>query len=111
MSEFLEELDRRISQFAAHLKTMHRRSHDEVHGPCFLIFQERPSTSEFSEASLTRAAIPDLELVEAAFDDAGMSAAGINDGSLAIELPDEGWREDDAQNRFVQFSFEENWFC
>ena len=27
------------------------------------------------------------------------------------DLPDEGWREEDSLIRFVQFSFERDWFC
>jgi hypothetical protein len=33
------------------------------------------------------------------------------DEVVTPNLPDEGWREDPSSNRFIQFSFERNWFC
>ena len=29
----------------------------------------------------------------------------------SVELPIEGWREDNSQNRFIQFSYERDYFC
>ena len=41
----------------------------------------------------------------------GCAALGIDDQTIFIDLPDDGWRADNSQSRYVQFSFEKNWFC
>jgi hypothetical protein len=33
------------------------------------------------------------------------------DETVSVELPDDGWREDDSESRFIQFSIENKWFC
>lgn len=111
MSDYRQELERRIGQFSAYLKKMSHRALEEVHGSCFIIFEERLHTNGSGEPVLTEAAKPALEKVVAAFDDAGIASVTITDESFFIELPDEGWKEDDSQTRFIQFSFEKDWFC
>jgi hypothetical protein len=111
MLDYSQELARRIEQFAGYLKKMYHRAHEQVHGPCFIIFEERPPSHGPGDAELTEAVKPVLELVMAGFDDAGIASITVTDDSPMIELPDEGWKEDDSQNRFVQFSIEKNWFC
>ncbi len=111
MFDYRQELERRIAQFAGYLRNMHHRAHEEVHGSCFIIFEEQPPSGNSERVALSEAATPALELVQAAFDDAGIASITLADDSLLIDLPDEGWREDDSQNRFIQFSFERNWFC
>jgi hypothetical protein len=71
MLDYRQELERRISQFAGYLKKMHHRSHEEVHGSCFIIFQERPPANDFGTAVLSEALKPALEVLVAGFDDAG----------------------------------------
>jgi hypothetical protein len=111
MFDYPQELQRRIDQFAEYLKKMYHRSHKEVCGSCFMIFSEDSPTSSSDAPALTEAAKPSLELVASGFDDAGIASITLNDDSVFIELPDEGWKEDDSQKRFIQFSFEKNWFC
>ncbi len=111
MFDYRQELQRRIGQFSGFLKKMYYRSHDEVQGSCFIIFEERPPTNGSGDAALTEAAKPALELVITAFNDAGIASVTVTDESYLIELPGEGWKEDESQSRFIQFSFEENWFC
>ena len=111
MSDYSKELERRIGQFAGYLKKMYHRAHEEVHGPCYIIFEERPPTNVAGGTALTEAAKPALELVVAAFDDAGVASVTMADDSPPVELPDEGWKEEDSQARFIQFSFEKDWFC
>ena len=111
MPDYGEELQRRIGQFAGYLKKMYHRAHEEVEGSCFIIFEERSPTDGFGDAALSEAAKPALELVVAGFDDAGITSVTMTDDVSFIELPDEGWKEDDSQARFVQFSIEKNWFC
>jgi len=93
------------------LKKMYHRAHEEVHGSCFIIFEEQPPHGASGHERLSEAAIPALELVQAGFDDAEGDIISLTNDSLVINLPDDGWREDDSQKRFIQFSFERNWFC
>lgn len=99
-SDYRTDVDRRIQDFAHFLKRMHYRAFEEVNGPCFIIFEEYrpcvPKLPEEEQAALTLAQ-------EASNNDTGESMVG--------GLPQQGWRPDAMQNRFVQFSIEENWFC
>ena len=111
MFDYSEELARRTGQFAGYLKKMYHRAHEQVHGSCFIIFEERHPSKGSGEPALTETIKPVLELVVAGFDDAGIASVTIADDSSEIELPDEGWREDDSSSRFIQFSIEKYWFC
>lgn len=96
MNDYTQEFERRIVQFADFLKKMYHRAHEEVHGPCFMIFEA--------------ARLP-LERVVTRSDDAGSASVTPTERPSHIKLPDEGWKEDESQARFIQFSFEEKWFC
>lgn len=111
MLDYSQELQRRIGQFAGYLKKMHHRAHEEVHGSCFIIFEELPPTNGSGDAALSEAAKPALELVVAGFDDAGITSVTVSDDRSLAELPDDGWKEDDSSARFIQFSIEKDWFC
>jgi hypothetical protein len=111
MFDYRQELERRVAQFAGYLKKMHHRAHEEIHGNCFIIFSERPVTGDSDEPSLSESVKPALEVVAAVFDDVGINNTTVIDHEVEFDLPDEGWREDDSQDRFIQFSFERNWFC
>lgn len=109
--DYQRELDRRISQFADYLRKMYHRAHEEVYGPCFIIFEDHSPKTGDDQEELAEAATPELELVAAAFDDAGISGGTVPDELFLTQLPDDGWKEDDSQSRYIQFSFEKNWFC
>ena len=111
MPDYSEELQRRIGQFAGHLKKMDHRAHEEVCGPCFIIFKERSPSNASDEPALTEAVKPALELVAAGFEDAGIASVTVTDDAPILELPDRGWKEDDSQKRFIQFSIEKDWVC
>jgi hypothetical protein len=111
MFDYREELERRIGQFESYLKKMHNRAHEEVQGPCFMIFEEDLLGSDTEDRALTEAVRPALELVEAAFKEAGITGTTVAADVPMIHLPEDGWREDDSEFRFIQFSFEEKWFC
>ena len=111
MLDYSQELQRRIGQFAGYLKKMYHRAHEEVHGSCFIIFEERSPTNGSAEAVLSEAAKPALELVVAGFDDAGFASITVTDELPPSDLPHEGWKHDDSSARFVQFSIEKDWFC
>lgn len=112
MSDFNEELARRIAQFASFLEKMHSRSHEEVCGPCFMIFSEESPDSCIDNDELSQALSPALEFSMVAFDGTGFDEDPPDSGSMVfVEQPVESWREDDSRKRFIQFSFERDWFC
>lgn len=111
MFDYGQELARRIDQFAGYLSKMYRRAHEEVHGPCFIIFEEKPPADTSGERALAESVKPAFQLAMAGFDDAGVDSITVTDHSPMNLLPDEGWKQDDTENRFIQFSIEKNWFC
>ena len=111
MRDYRQELERRTAQFAGYLKKMYHRAHDEVQGNCFIIFEERKPSDGTDGSELTEAVKPALQLAGTAFDNGVNSSIITNGKSPNFDLPDEGWREDNSQNRFIQFSIERNWFC
>ena len=110
MNSYAEELNRRIEQFTKILKKMHRRAHEEIHGPCFAIFAEDdPRADRHREKS---AAVQMAEeLILAGFADAGVDSITCIDRRNQFDLPREGWGSSDTMSRYVQFAFEEKWFC
>lgn len=110
MFEYRQELERRIAQFSGYLKRMHHRAHEEVCGNCFIIFEEQPPKGGMGHRELVESATPSLELILTSFNDWSITSTTLDELPL-IDLPDEGWREDDSQNRFIQFSFQRDWFC
>jgi len=111
MFDYSRELQRRINQFTHYLKKMYHRSHEEVCGPCFMVFNEESPTDNSDAPALTESVKPALEQILAAFDEAGIVGITLNGDSVFLELPDEGWKQDDSQKRFIQFAFARNWFC
>src|SRR5207237_1333294 len=102
MFDYGQEIERRILQFAGFLKKMYQRSHEEVEGSCFHIFEEQAPNNAESNKALVEAAKPALELIVAGFDDAGIASLTLTEDSPPIDLPDAGWKADDSQNRFIQ---------
>jgi hypothetical protein len=103
MSDYRAEIERRIGQFRRYLEPMDRRAHEEAHGSCFLIFENRhPGEDPGREMREKRE--PALAAVAEAFRDSG--------GTTALgeprppDLPEEGWREEGSPLRFVQFAFQ-----
>lgn len=111
MFDYRQELERRVGQFAGYLKKMHHRAHEEVCGSCFIVFKDSPPANGAGDEALTEAATPALELVVAAFDEARINCATMTDELSFDKLPDERWREDNSQRRFIQFAFARDWFC
>lgn len=110
MTDYRQELERRIDQFHSLLKPMHGRAHEEACGNCFLIIDERHNDSNATDKlAETTAAV--VSLVSKAFEETGITGNITFDDLVSVELPVEGWREDDSQNRFIQFSFEQKYFC
>lgn len=110
MNDYAEELNRRIGQFLSILKKMHRRVHGEIQDHCFVIFDEHNPKSG-SRRELSAAVELSEELILAGFAEAGVDSTTCNDHRADIQLPSQGWRSSGAMSRFVQFSFEEKWFC
>ncbi len=111
MLEYSEILQRRIDQFAFYLKKMYNRSHMEACGPCFIKFKDRDPNIESDNPQLSEAVNPVLELVVHEAEVTGMDSITMDNDFSAIEFPEVGWREDNSQSRFIQFSIEEKWFC
>jgi hypothetical protein len=111
MFDYRSEFERRIEQFGRHLKLMHDRAHEEAHGPCFIIFDERRPAGSPGDEDLSEAKKLVLQLVGQAFPDGEIANGVPSDQADTFDLPDKGWRPDDSQNRYIQFSFERNWFC
>ena len=109
MFDYGIELQRRIGQFAHYLKLMHQRAHEEAWGNCFIIFEERQPDGSSGGEELSEKKKLVLERVTQAFAQS-WDSKGL-DESVVDDLPDDGWREDDSQNRYIQFSIERNWFC
>ncbi len=97
-------------QFTDYLKKMHQRAHIEGHGCCFIIFEESPD-DDGSDEHLDES----VELPMALVNDAARTADSGDsplDDSMLIHAPREDfWQSDKGPKRFVQFSFERNWFC
>ncbi|QDT48931.1 hypothetical protein Pan258_29780 [Symmachiella dynata] len=110
MFDYQEELEQRIRGFHKHLALMHDRAHNEAQGPCFLIFEERRGEDTNTD-HLVEVKESVLERVSQAFEGLGYSGSGGLDEAELINLPTEGWKEDNSQNRFIQFSFENKFFC
>jgi hypothetical protein len=108
MFDYRGELERRITQFAGFLRPMNHRAHEIAQGPCYMIFEERRPEGS-SDAALVEKRELALHAVQSAFGEFGLTA-DEND-SASYGLPEEGWRGDDSMNRFIQFSFENKWFC
>ena len=111
MSEYHQDVERRIVQFADLLKKMYHRAHEEVSGSCFMIFSEDSSDDERGGAHLSAAAKPELELVSTVFGDDAQNSFALDDSLPFVELPADGWKDESSQARFIQYSFEEKWFC
>lgn len=105
--DYRAELERRIWQFHRYLEPMNHRAHEDAHGPCYTIFEIRHPDGDFV-GQLREEREPALAAVAAAFGET--SGTELGQPELPV-LPDEGWRGDGERIRFVQFSFERDWFC
>ena len=111
MSEYRQDVERRIVQFADLLKKMYHRAHEEIHGNCFMIFREDSFDDKRGGGHLSATAKPELELVSTVFGDDAQSSFALDDSLPFVELPVDGWKDEGSQARFIQFSFQEKWFC
>lgn len=111
MFDYQAELRRRIDQFSGYLQKMSRRRHREVkQGDCFIIFTEEDESGNSDGDELVESATPVLELAQSGFDDSFNLDTEFLDGGMEINLPEEGWREEFSQRRFIQFCFEQSSF-
>jgi hypothetical protein len=106
--DYRAEIERRIKQFYRYLEPMDRRAHEDAQGPCFTIFENRHPDGSLA-GQLKEEREPALTAITAAF---GESRGNFDlDEPQLPELPEGGWRREDERIRFVQFSFEQDWFC
>lgn len=113
--DFAAEKQRRIEQFEKALAPMHRRTVQIVQDCCFAIFEER--NDDFF-------ATPSLKAVKQIEKPSVVSVGSLPVGSLQDDIfgmsdsmpfdfdgwSDEGWRQDEKSNRFIQFVFLEHHF-
>lgn len=110
MPTFHEELERRIEQFKHCLERMRQRRTDLTRGNCYIIFKERldeddPVSPELAEST----ALVHEPAIEVAGRDTGFSTSTL-DETIVVDLPGNGWRGDDSESRFIQFSFNARYF-
>lgn len=109
MTDYQAEVERRIGQFRRCLEPMDHRAHEVAHGPCFTVFENRrPDEDPRRQRKEERE--PVLAAMAEVFGERG-AVGSQPDAPHLPDLPDEGWREEDSPIRFVQFSFERDWFC
>jgi hypothetical protein len=89
--DYRTALARRIQQFAHYLKLMDGRAHEEVHGNCCIIFEERPPDSSTKDDELVEQRRLVLALPSGVWPEDG-TATGLDD-LVTVDLPDDGWRE------------------
>jgi hypothetical protein len=111
MFNYQEELQRRTEQFAHYLKLMHDRAHCEASGSCFIIFEERPPGNASGNKELSEKKELAVQLVLHTSVETECIGDTPFEELVTFDLPAEGWRQDDSENRFIQFSFERKWFC
>ncbi len=109
MLDYRAELDRRIAQFASYLRPMNHRAHEIAQTNCFIIFEERRPGGESTPALAEKKELAVRVAPEAFGNPGNIDSPDLGDEQR--DLPDEGWRPDDSQNRFIQFSIENKWFC
>ncbi len=110
--DYRAELERRIGQFHRHLAPMDRRAHEEAHGPCYTVLENRhpdgdfggQTTEERQPAREERQ--PALAAVTEMFGGGESTVVSKPDEPGLSDLPEGGWREEGERVRFVQFSFE-----
>ena len=93
MFNYAAAVEEKICQFTRYLKLMDRRAHEEVGGPCFIIFDERPPSQ-----------LADDELEES--QEYAMLAEANGRTAYTFEPSAESDGEehsDDPPNRFIQF--------
>lgn len=107
MTDYRAEVERRTEQFRRFLEPMDHRAHEVAYGSCFMVFENHPPDGD---PGLQRR--EKREPVLAAVAEVLGERCGPQPGELRPpDLPDKGWREEDSPIRFVQFSFEKDWFC
>ena len=101
--------ERRIRQFAECLRPMRRRAQEEAHGPCFMIFNERPPDDNEARRRRTAREIPVTTAVAV---EVGAPGEGLCFVELwPLESEPRGREGGDPFGRYIQFSFEQKWFC
>jgi hypothetical protein len=110
MATFQEDLERRTEQFRQYLELMRHRRRELTKGDCFLRFEERLDTDDPNVDPLTESKALVCEAVhEGVVGDEGIGSSAF-DEIVVIDLPIEGWRGDDSNSRFIQFSFNARYF-
>lgn len=111
MSDYSTERDRRVTQFESYLTKMNERAHDIAHGPCFIIFSENWESDAEVDGELRESSeLEQVKVSEISTAEEGIGTVLFGE-SIGATAPNCDWRQDAPRYRFVQFSFEQNWFC
>lgn len=110
MFDYRSELERRIEQFASYLRPMNHRAHEIAATNCFMIFEES-HPDDRDKGVLVESKQLTLQSVQSAFNQIGFVSDSDGLFSDFTSLPDEGWRDGNSSNRFIQFAFGRQWFC
>jgi len=110
MFDYQAAVDRRIEQFRHYLELMSQRRTGLTKGNCFIIFEEQPPQGYSEREELIESKPLVLELAAKLPNWDGESGSSGMDETVVIDLPDAGWRGDDSQVRFIQFSFNPGYF-
>jgi len=109
--DYKAEFERRVEQFHANLSRGHERALKIAEGPCFMIFVEAKGSTGDDHRELAESKKSATESVMVGSADSGPLVSSLDDAVIPPSLPDEARQQDNSQCRFVQFSFEEKWFC
>jgi hypothetical protein len=107
MPTFHEELERRTEHFRHYLGLMRQRRAGLTKGNCFIIFEERLDTDDSGLRQLTESK---TLIYQSTLEVAGWDITSELNETIILDLPDDGWRGDDSQSRFIQFSFNTRYF-
>ena len=111
MFDYRAELNRRTEQFAGYLRKGHNRAHGIAHGPCFMVFAERPFDDGDEEGELVESETQVVQHATELRPQATLNLEGDLDTVIAVDAPEFSGCEPVSQSRFVQYSFERDWFC
>jgi len=110
MFTFSQEQERRVAQFSHYLNLMQERQRLIKQGDSFIIFEDCQNGDDPDNRHLNEAKkVPRTLSFHLAGRNVGPDSATL-DATIEIDLPEEGWRNDDSAPRFVQFRFNARYF-
>ncbi len=109
--DYSAEFERRVKQFNSYLSRGYERALKIAEGPCFMIFSEAKGSTGDDDPELAASEKLVAESVIVGFADGHPLNPSLEDIFISPVVADDAWRRDETQSRFVQFCFEQKWFC